>query len=132
MPLPELASELQGHSLSQIARQRLIHLDAINPAWTKWSEWFQSQSYDGDIASGTRVTSYSVALQIARKNAGVALGWKRLVKPMIDAGKLAIIGPYKVLAPHYFYLAGQPDDTLSEAALALKTWLLREANEASH
>lgn len=121
---PDLAAKLQDSTLEELAQQRLIKLDAISPTWTTWSEWFSHLDFHGDINHGTRVTSYSVALQIARKGAGVALGWRRLIQPMIDTGKLAIIHPYSVPAPHQFYLAGLPDEELSKGARMLKSWLI--------
>lgn len=127
---PDLALKLRDHSLAQLARQRLIHLDTPNTNWTKWSEWFAQLGHNGDISTGTRVTSYSVALQIARKGAGVALGWQRLVQPMLDSGKLQIVGTKSIPAPNQFYLAGLPDDQLSCNALALKNWLLNGARKA--
>lgn len=128
---PEQAAALQGCDLTTLASQRLIHLDAENPSWTRWAEWFEHLGHKGDIAQGTRVNSYSVALQIARKGAGIALGWRGLIQPMIEAGKLSTIAPYAVAAPHQFYLAGLPDTELSPGAMALKTWLLKSAKPAS-
>lgn len=124
---PDLAANLHSCDLGTLAHQRLIQLDAESPSWTKWPEWFGQLGYTGDISPGTRVTSYSVALQLARKGAGVALGWRRLIKSMIDSGKLAIIGDYRVPAPHHFYLVGLPDDELSHGARALKSWLIQSS-----
>ena len=74
---PDLAGTLSGSSLADLAGQRLIHLNAANPSWTRWPEWFTALGYKGSLAVGTKVTSYSVALQIASQAAGVALGWRR-------------------------------------------------------
>ncbi|GAA6180277.1 LysR substrate-binding domain-containing protein [Shimia sp. NS0008-38b] len=123
----DLARDLTGSSLSQLARQRLIHLDGASPTWTKWSDWFQSLGYSESLAIGTKVTSYSVALQLARKGAGVALGWRRLIQPMLESKKLSIIEPYALAAPNQFHLVGLPDSEQSKGALALKQWLLKEA-----
>ena len=128
---PETARALQGCSLDELANKRLIHLDADSQRWTRWSEWFGELGYEGEISKGTRVTSYSVALQIAQKNAGIALGWRRLIQPMIDTGNLSIVKPHTVPAPHEFYLAGPPDDKLSSGARSLKTWLVEKAKEIS-
>lgn len=127
---PDLAAALQDHSLSQLAQKRLIHLDAQNPSWTRWPEWFAAMGYDGDLATGTKVTSFSVALQLARKGAGVVLGWQRLVQPMLDSGKLVPVGDWALPSPHHFYLAGLPDVELSQNALALKSWLIAEAQRS--
>ncbi|MBO9463654.1 LysR family transcriptional regulator [Tropicibacter sp. R15_0] len=128
---PELARQLASCSLENLAAQRLIHLKAQNPSWTQWEEWFQRLDFKGTLGHGTSVTSYSVALQIARKGAGVALGWRRLVQPMLDSGKLAIIEPFSVPAPHQFYLVGPPDAALSENAKTLKQWLMSGFDKVS-
>ncbi|MBO9479625.1 LysR family transcriptional regulator [Shimia sp. R11_0] len=128
---PVLAAQLDGIELDALARQRLIHLEAASPSWTRWSEWFERLGYTGDIARGARVTSYSVALQIARKGAGIALGWRRLVAPMLQSGKLVAIEPHTLPAPHRFYLCGQPDETLSDGAQKLKAWILSDAETHS-
>jgi len=127
---PDIARELTGQGLAHLARQRLIHLESPSPTWTRWSEWFDLLGYEGDIASGTRVTSYSVALQIAGKGAGVALGWRRLIRPLLDSGELQVIGSASVPAPNRFYLAGLPEAQLSEGARKLRAWLLAEAQDA--
>ncbi|MEM1078897.1 MAG: LysR substrate-binding domain-containing protein [Pseudomonadota bacterium] len=125
---PDVTARLTGQSLSKLAGQRLVHLETDNPSWTKWSDWFRALGHKGDLAPGTRVTSYSVALQIARQGAGIALGWRRLVQPMLDSEKLAVITPHSISAPHQFYLAGLPEHELSRHAATLKDWLLRESN----
>ncbi|UWR90542.1 LysR substrate-binding domain-containing protein [Phaeobacter inhibens] len=128
---PDLAAGLDGASLQEIAQQRLIHLQSASQSWTTWADWFHELGHKGDIAAGTRVTSYSVALQIARKGAGVALGWRRLIQPMLDSGKLAIVGRHSVPAPREFYLVGLPDDELSPNALKLKQWILSQTRDTS-
>ena len=128
---PDVARDLQGASLEQLAKQRLIQQEAVSTSWTKWAEWFAQLEYNGEITYGARVTSYSVALQIARKGAGIALGWRRLVQPMIDSGKLAVVGSFVVPAPHQFYLAGRPDEDLTPNARALKRWLLDSSHKIS-
>ncbi|MDF9301978.1 LysR substrate-binding domain-containing protein [Tritonibacter mobilis] len=129
---PKTAVELAQCSLEDIARQRLIHLDSpATSSWTNWSEWFQHLGYNGDITIGARVTSYSVALQIARKGMGLALGWQRLVQPMVDSGKLSIVGRHHIPAPNKFYLVGPPEEELSPNASLLRSWLLNEARSIS-
>ncbi|GGE61768.1 LysR substrate-binding domain-containing protein [Actibacterium pelagium] len=128
---PETAKQLADCSLSHLAKQRLIHLDSANQSWTTWAEWFQQLGYTGKTSEGTRVTSYSVALQLSQKGAGIALGWKRLIQPMLDNGKLVVVGNHSLPAPKEFFLAGLPDEELSPNALKLKDWILTEATQPS-
>ena len=77
------------------------------------------------------MNSYALALQLARKGAGLALGWKRLIQPMLTSGKLVALEEFSIPAPNNFYLVGRPDDQLTEGALALKNWLLDELSGSS-
>ncbi len=128
---PELAEELKGASLRDLTEHRLIHLATKHSNWTTWTDWFQALGFNESIQTQARVSSYALALQVARKGAGVALGWKRLLKPMLDSGKLVALEDFNIPAPHNFYLVERENDSLSEGALALKEWLLNELQENS-
>jgi DNA-binding transcriptional LysR family regulator len=123
---PEVAQALEGRSLAELAQQRLIHLDAEDNRWTTWSDWFLQQGYDGPIAQGVRVNNYSVAIQVAQDGGGLALGWQKLLQPVMNTGQLCAIGPHILPAPHKFYLVGRDDADLSPTARQLKDWLLNE------
>ncbi|SMO57989.1 LysR substrate-binding domain-containing protein [Ruegeria faecimaris] len=128
---PEVADRLAGASLEDLAAERLIHLDSEDRSWTTWPEWFQQLGYTGTIPIDSRVNSYSVALQRARKGAGLVLGWQRLIQPMLQSGKLVAIGPHLQIAPNKFYLVGRSDEDLSESARALKDWIIQEVQDGS-
>ncbi|WP_377190724.1 LysR substrate-binding domain-containing protein [Ruegeria meonggei] len=128
---PELAERLIGASLETLAAERLIHLDSEDRSWTTWPEWFRQLGCNDTIPIESRVNSYSVALQLARKGAGLALGWQRLIQPMLQSGKLVAVGPHHLTAPKQFYLVGRPDEELSDSARALKTWILQEVENVS-
>ncbi|WP_368040353.1 LysR substrate-binding domain-containing protein [Ruegeria atlantica] len=123
---PEMALELKGASLDDLVERRLIHLETQDNTWTTWPSWFHDLGYTGVVPVQSRVNSYALALQLARKGAGLALGWKRLIQPMLASGKLVALAEFSLPAPNNFYLVGRPDDQLTEGALALKNWLLDE------
>ncbi|CUK10347.1 Gcv operon activator [Ruegeria denitrificans] len=128
---PEIAARLEGASLEMLASERLIHMAWEDPSWITWPEWFQHLGYTGTIPVESRVNSYSVALQLARKGAGLTLCWKRLTQPLLQSGKLVTIGPHGLTAPSLFYLVGRPDEELSGNARALKTWIVQEVQDGS-
>ncbi len=128
---PEMAVRLQEADIETLARQRLIHLDTEDRTWTTWPEWFQQLGFEGPIPAESSVNSYSVALQLARKGAGLVLGWKRLIRPMLASGKLVQIGEHRLKAPNQFYLVGRPDEDLSENAKKLKDWIIRQTHDQS-
>ena len=128
---PEIAEKLSGAGLEELAVQRLIHLDSDDRSWTTWPDWFQKLGHTGNIPIESRVNSYSVALQLAGKGAGLVLGWQRLIHPMLQSGKLVAIGPHHLTAPNQFYLVGRPDEELTENARALKTWIIDEVQSST-
>jgi LysR family glycine cleavage system transcriptional activator len=127
---PALAEAFEGCDLQLLARERLIHLDFEDKSWTTWDDWFRQLGYDGPISAGLRVNNYSVALQSAQDGAGVVLGWKRLVRPLLNGGHLVPIGPHALEAPLSFYVVCRPDAEMTEAARKLRNWIVSEIQSA--
>lgn len=125
---PGLAASLDAVDLATLAGQRLIHLESEYKSWTSWPDWFAQQGYTGPVASGITVNNYAVALQVAQDGAGVALGWRRLISPVIGSGDLTVIDGHLITAPNAFYLVSKPEQDLSKNALLLRKWILDEVN----
>ena len=70
------------------------------------------------------MNNYSVALQIAQDGAGLALGWERLVRPLLRTGLFAPVGPHSLEAPHASYLVSRPAADLTEATRRLRDWIV--------
>lgn len=128
---PDLALELKGAGLEDLTRHRLIHLETEDSTWTTWPAWFHEFGFTENIPVHSRVNSYALALQLARKGAGLALGWQRLIQPMITSGKLVALEEFSIPAPNNFYLVGRQDEHLPAGAITLKNWLLTEVQEGS-
>jgi DNA-binding transcriptional LysR family regulator len=128
---PAVARQLARSGLPRLAQQRLIHLDAEDETWTTWQDWFRQLKYEGPIAAGIHVNNYSVALQVAQDGAGVALGWKRLVRPLLKAGQLAPVGRHGLPAPLSFYLVCRSDAEMNDAARRLRDWIVDEVRKGS-
>ena len=124
-----LAERLADCGIAALAGERLIHLETPNRSWTTWREWFHRLGHDGPIAPGIRVNNYSVALQAAQDGAGLALGWRRLVRPLLADGRLHTVGPHGVAASLRYYLVGRPDEELSAPARQLRDWIVQEAQD---
>ena len=121
---PELAEATTDTSLSALAQQPLIHLDFPSHRWTTWDSWFEDCGHMGPVADGVRVNNYTIALQAAREGAGVVLGWKRLVSPLLERGALVPLGAHSVPSPAGFHIASAPLPSLSRNARILRQWLL--------
>lgn len=134
---PDFAAQLKSEigandgdiDLPTLATQRLIHLDADDHNWTSWGSWFQTLGYAGDIGATMRVNNYMIALQAAQDNAGILLGWKHLLEPLLANGQLTLLSHWSVPAPHRFYLVSQPLGKLSNQGKVLQHWLLNKLRE---
>lgn len=128
---PGLAAELQDCRLEVLSQQRLIHLDSEDATWTTWTDWFRQLGYDGPVAPGVRVNNYAVALQAAQDGAGLALGWQRLLSPLLEAGSLQAVSPHAIAAPRRFHLVSRPAAELSLPARRLRSWIISRVNQIS-
>ncbi len=128
---PEQAAEMQNVTLDQLAEHWLIHLESDGRDWTTWGDWFHQLGHDGLISKGTRVTNYSVALQLASQGAGLALGWRHLIQPMLERRELAIVGRHRLTAPRAFYLVDYTDGQPSHSATSFRRWILNSVPDKS-
>lgn len=123
---PALVNRLGPLSLEELAQQRLIHLDAEDANWTTWHSWFKAMGYNGKISAGIRVNNYTIALAAAEEDAGVVLGWQRLIRPLLDKKALVALAELSLIAPNRFHLISQPEYQLSSSAIHLRDWLLAD------
>lgn len=108
-----------------LARSRLIHLDGDTASWFDWNAYFdrighrrEADREQGDISFNT----YSLVIQAAIGEQGVALGWTGLVDDMIANGALVTVGPAVEAGDRGYWLrAARRDDA---AASRLVDWLL--------
>ena len=66
-------------------------------------------------------------MQAAQDNQGVALGWERLVGPLLSQGALVRFGSLEIAAPGAYYLTWNARRKLTDSAKVLKDWLLETA-----
>ena len=124
--LPLCSPEFEGKNISrleQLSKSYLIHLDAKDTNWTSWANWFETLDYNGEISVRHRVNNYAIALQLAKDGMGVVLGWRHLVKPLIESGSLIPITKYEIAAPGKFYLV-QSKGNQKKYSKIFSEWLL--------
>jgi DNA-binding transcriptional LysR family regulator len=124
--LPLCSPEFEGKNISrleQLSKSYLIHLDAKDTNWTSWANWFETLDYNGEISVRHRVNNYAIALQLAQDGMGVVLGWRHLVKPLIESGSLIPLTKYEIVAPGKFYLI-QSKGNQKKYSKIFSEWLL--------
>ena len=96
--------------------------------WMGWPEWFETRGLHVDTSlTGSRFTNYILVVQAALEGQGIALGWRRLVNPMLERGEL-VRASADVAVPEPDYKLIVPDQrAASPAVKAFRAWLLEEA-----
>jgi putative choline sulfate-utilization transcription factor len=117
---------------ADLARGRLIHLDTAAPSpWFDWRSYFaqlgvgrETYAGQGDLSFNT----YSLVVQAALGEQGLALGWMGLVDSLLASGILAVAGP-AIEAPDRGYWLVQPKARTPQSD-QLAAWLVGEAGIA--
>ncbi|MGP7795657.1 LysR substrate-binding domain-containing protein [Sphingomonas sp. CLY1604] len=120
---PALAIALSGASIEVLSEQRLIHLEQNDYSWTTWNDWFTAQGHPEVGDRGFRVNNYMIGLHAAMDGMGLMLGWRRLVGPLLEGGRLKVVEGHSIPAPRRFYLVSRPDEDLAAPARLLKGWI---------
>ena len=108
----------------------LLHVDWVDPEWADWDEVFRRAGIAHQTLRGRRFGKFSVALQAAQADQGVAVGWDRLVQTYVADGRLVRFTQLKMPAPGNYYLTWNENRLLSSAAETLRDWLREmSANE---
>lgn len=118
---------------ADLARARLIHLDAAEPSpWFDWRRYLaelgvsrNGHAEQGDVSFNT----YSLVVQAAIGEQGVAIGWMGLVEPLLASGMLKIAGPTLEAPDRGYWLL--PPRTRDAQSDLLAAWLTAEAGIVS-
>ena len=126
---PSFAAKHRDATAEGLPDLPLLHVDWADPEWADWDEVFRRAQIPHGPNKGRRFSKFSVALQAAQADQGVAVGWDRFVRPMIKEGKLVRLTDLKMPAPGGYYLTWNDRRTLSPAAETLRTWLREMAQQ---
>lgn len=124
---PAFARKHAGATAADLPMLPLLHVEWSEPDWTDWEEFLWRANIPHGPLMGGRINNFSVTLQASQDDQGVAVGWHRLVHPLIKGGKLVRFTEVSMPAPGSYYLTYNSNRDLSDAARALKDWLLAEA-----
>jgi putative choline sulfate-utilization transcription factor len=114
---------------ADLARNRLIHLDTAVPSpWFDWRSYFAALGVGREAFAGQgdlSFNTYSLVVQAALGEQGLALGWMGLVDTLLSTGILSLAGP-TLEAPDRGYFLLQPKSR-TPGSDELGAWMLAEA-----
>ncbi|MGI9411377.1 MAG: LysR substrate-binding domain-containing protein [Hyphomicrobiaceae bacterium] len=124
---PEFAQKHRGTTLDTLDQLPLIQMEGAHAQWTTWPTWFSAQGINVGRINGPSFNNYVIALQAAEDSAGVILGWRKLIAPIMARGGLVALTNATISAPGGYYLTWDRHRDLSPSAALLRDWLVREA-----
>lgn len=122
-----LEDRVRARDAQGLTEEHLLHL-VTDDRWMGWSQWFESCGIDVDSSlPGARFTNYILVVQAALEGQGIALGWRRLIDPMLERGELVRVTA-DVAVPESGYNLVVPNQRATNPAVkAFQDWLLEEA-----
>jgi LysR family transcriptional regulator, glycine cleavage system transcriptional activator len=127
-----IAGRGQKHR-ENFSNDTLLHLNYVEPSWIDWPDWFIRKGISRHVSlHKQQFSNYALLIQAAIDGRGIALGWRRLIDPILAKGQLvqlgegmpALEGKYKILIHHRFA------EFLSPSTRSLRKWLLAQAASA--
>lgn len=123
----------------ELSKLPLIHIENSREARMNWRDWIQAtneqtqfslidDSIDAHFSRGQTCSDYFVALSAAIAGQGVALGWNHIVKDLLDDQRLMRLGSKQWHSDNAFTLVAPRRKALTPAVIALKDWLLQQAD----
>jgi LysR family glycine cleavage system transcriptional activator len=123
------ARQHAGCSAMDIPSVPLLHMDWTDADWTSWDELLRRAGIPHGALPGRRFGTLAVVLQACQEDQGVAVGWHRLVRPLVDAGRLERFTELMIPAPGSYYLSWNANRETGDAVATLREWLLAAAQD---
>lgn len=120
---PLFAQQHRDATAESLSELPLLHVDWVDPDWAGWDEVLRRVGIPHGPLRGRRFGKFSVAVQAVQADQGIAIGWHRLVRHLVEDGKLVKITDLELAAPGGYYLTWNDNRTLSPAAELLRNWL---------
>lgn len=124
---PGFAERHAGCTVADIPALPLLHVDWVDAEWTTWGELLRRAAIPHGPIFGRRFSTFGVMLQACQDDQGLAIGWRRLVSDLIDAGKVVPFTSLRLPSPGGYYLTWNVNRKISAATSTLRDWLLEVA-----
>jgi DNA-binding transcriptional LysR family regulator len=117
-------------AVSALREETLLQIDSPYHSWITWPDWLARNGASLDRPPrGPRFNNYSIAVQAALDGQGLALGWRRLIAPLLREGRLAQVTAGRVRPPDAYVLLIQERGSQDRRVGAFRDWILGEARQ---
>lgn len=123
-PVPVCVDDLRGHALISAHPRRAD--------WLDWAGWFTAFGLAGSrFDTLLTCNSYADAVQAAVVGEGIALGWHRLVAPLVQEGALVRVTPEIWQTREGYHLVLDRERRQRPAVAGFLNWIRTAAAEAA-
>jgi LysR family glycine cleavage system transcriptional activator len=105
----------------------LLHVDRADAEWTGWDDFLRRAGVWHGALPGRRFSTLGVALRACEEDQGLAVGWHRLVRPLVEDGRIVPFTDLRVPAPGSYHLSWNANHPPRDAVRTLRDWLLEAA-----
>ena len=126
---PEFARRHAACTAADIPNLPLLHMDWTDADWTGWDELLRRAGIPHGSLPGRRFGTLGVLWQACQDEQGVAIGWHRLVRPLVEAGKLVRLTELRIPSPGSYHLSWNANHQVSDAVATLREWLLAASRD---
>ena len=123
---PAFAVAHDGATVADLARMPLLEVDWVAPDWMRWEDLLAHAGVRAQ-APHRRFSKFSVAIAAALADQGVAIGWHRIVAPLLASGRLVRLTDLVMKPPGAYHLTWNVGGRLSAAAQVMRDWLREQA-----
>lgn len=113
-----------------MAGEALLHMETEHATWFDWRDWLRrcGAEVTGKLP-GPRSNNYQITVQAACDGQGIALGWRRLVEPLLAVGSLARVLPGSVVPDESYLLLTREGLGRDRRVLAFRDWITAEVSD---
>ena len=123
-----LAARHAGRTAADIPELPLLHVDWADAEWTGWDELLRRAGIPHGVLPGRRFSALGVVLRACEEDQGIAVGWHRLVRPLVAEGRIVPFTDLRIPAPGSYYLSWNANHAPGDAVRILRDWLLEAAS----
>jgi DNA-binding transcriptional LysR family regulator len=128
-----LASHCAPASPEDFLHVELIDSDTTLEGWMTWNSWFKELGTSRPkLKYSLRCSAYTDTIQAALQGHGIALGWGRLLEPMLASGQLVRLTSLVVRPRDAYYVVVPNGRTPTPLMLSLIDWLRGDAPTLNH